>query len=99
MAFTTTIFFEMFFVFNCRSEKKSVFSSNPFSNKKLVISVLVSFILQFAVIYVPFLQTVFGTVPLSILDLMKVLMLSILGIFVFPELFMRKSIRSFDYVK
>jgi Ca2+-transporting ATPase len=99
MAFTTTIFFQMFFVLNCKSEKKSVFSTNILSNKKLIISVIFSFILQFFVIYVPLLQNVFETVPLGIFDLTKIFLLSSLGLFVFPEIFIRKSIRSIDYVK
>ncbi len=99
MAFTTIMLFELFFVLNCKSEKKSVFSINPFSNKKLIISILVSVILQFFVIYVPFLQPIFGTVSLGALDLVKILIFSSLGLFVFPEIFMRKTIHSIDYTK
>lgn len=99
MAFTTTIFFELFFVLNCKSEKKSVFSINPLTNKKLIVSIIVSIILQMIVIYVPLLQTLFGTVPLNPLDWLKILIFSSLGLFIFPELFMRKTINSIDYTK
>jgi len=99
MTFTTIMFFELFFVLNCRSEKKSVFSNNPLTNKKLILSIFVSFLIQFFVIYTPFLQNLLGTVPLNIFDWMKILIFSSLGFFVFPSLFLRKTIRSFDYVK
>lgn len=97
MAFTTSIMFELFFALNCRSEKKSVFSINPLTNKKLVISIIVSIILQFFVIYVPFLQAVFGTVPLGFWDWIKIFIFSCVGFFVFPQIFMRKTIHSIDY--
>jgi len=99
MAFTTSIMFELFFVLNCRSEKKSVFSINPLTNKKLVLSIIVSIILQFFVIYVPFLQAIFGTVPLGFWDWIKIFIFSSVGLFVFPQIFMRKSIHSIDYTK
>jgi Ca2+-transporting ATPase len=99
MAFTTSIIFELFFVLNCRSEKKSVFSINPLTNKKLVLSIIVSIVLQFFVIYVPFLQAIFGTVPLGFWDWIKIFIFSSLGFFVFPQIFMRKTIHSIDYTK
>jgi Ca2+-transporting ATPase len=98
MAFTTTIFFEMFFVFNCRSEKRSAFKINPLTNKKLIASVLLSVLLQIIIIYVPFFQIMFKTVPLNISDWLKVLLFSSLGLFVLPEIFMRKTHRAIDYI-
>jgi Ca2+-transporting ATPase len=98
MAFTTTIMFQLFFVFNCRSEKRSVFSINPLTNKKLILSVAFSILLQIIIIYVPFLQVMFQTVPLGIFDWLKVLALSSLGFLVLPKIFMRKTAKSIDYI-
>jgi Ca2+-transporting ATPase len=98
MAFTTTILFQMFFVFNCRSEKRSVFKINPFTNNKLILSVLLSIILQIIIIYTPFFQIIFETVPLNIFDWIKILVFSSSGLLIFPEVFMRKTIRSIDYI-
>ena len=89
MAFTTAIMFELLFVFNCRSETRSVFRTNPFSNRKLVLAVLVSVLLQFVVVYLPFCQAIFGTVALGTIDWLYVLGFSCLGLFVFPEVFMK----------
>jgi Ca2+-transporting ATPase len=55
MAFTTLVFFSLFTVFNVRSDERSAFVG-LFSNKWLWGAVLLSLLLQVAVIYVPFLQ-------------------------------------------
>jgi Ca2+-transporting ATPase len=64
MAFTTLLFFSLFTVFNARSDERSAFSG-MFSNTWLWGAVLLSLLLQIAVIYVPFLQQAFSTVSLS----------------------------------
>jgi P-type Ca2+ transporter type 2C len=55
MAFTALVFFSLFTVFNVRSDERSAFVG-LFSNKWLWSAVLLSLLLQVAVIYVPFLQ-------------------------------------------
>ena len=64
MAFTTLVFFSLFTVFNARSDDQSAFVG-LFSNKWLWGAVLLSLLLQAAVIYVPLLQQAFSTTPLS----------------------------------
>jgi Ca2+-transporting ATPase len=64
MAFTTLMFFELFNVFNARSDDQSAFP-HLFTNHWLWTAVGVSLALQVLVIYVPFLQRAFGTVNLS----------------------------------
>lgn len=71
---------------------------NPFTNKKLLASVIVSILLQVAVIYVPLLQDMLGTVPLSLSDWAVIVALASTGFLVLPEIFMRKTIRSIDYI-
>jgi P-type Ca2+ transporter type 2C len=67
MAFTTLVFFSLFTVFNARSDERSAFAG-LFSNKWLWGAVLLSLLLQVAVVYVPFLQQAFSTVSLSFGD-------------------------------
>ena len=55
MAFTTLILFQMFNVFNARSDTRSVLY-RLFHNPWLWGAVALSVVLQVAVIYVPFLQ-------------------------------------------
>lgn len=67
MAFTTLMFFSLFTVFNARSDERSAFTG-LFSNKWLWGAVMLSMLLQVAVIYVPFLQLAFSTTSLSFGD-------------------------------
>ena len=67
MAFTTVVLYSLFVVFNARSDKQSAFVG-IFSNKWLWGAVLLSFMLQVAVVYVPFLQQAFSTVSISLDD-------------------------------
>jgi Ca2+-transporting ATPase len=64
MAFTTLVFFSFFTVFNARSDERSAFVG-LFSNPWLCAAVLLSILLQAAVIYIPFLQQAFSTVSAS----------------------------------
>ncbi len=64
MTFTTLVLFQMFNVFNARSDTHSAFYE-LFHNVWLWGAVALSVVLQVAVIYVPFLQRAFDTVPLQ----------------------------------
>ncbi|MBI2176232.1 cation-translocating P-type ATPase [Candidatus Woesearchaeota archaeon] len=83
-AFTTLVLFEMFAVLGSRS--LSPFRKlNPFTNKWLLGGVALSVLIQVAVVYVPFLQPVFSTVPLGLGEWVRILIVSSLG-FVLMEL-------------
>jgi Ca2+-transporting ATPase len=64
MAFTTLTLFQLFNVLNARSDQRSAFAG-LFTNRWLWGSILLSIVLHLAVIYVPFLQKAFSTVPLN----------------------------------
>lgn len=65
MALSTLVFAQLFYAFECRSEKYSPFELGFFTNKYLIIAVLISSLMQLAVIYWPPLQNVFQTAPLE----------------------------------
>lgn len=67
MAFTTLMAFQIFNVFNARSDKRSAFEG-LFRNHWLWAGTALSTLLHVAVIYVPFLQNAFSTVGLSVRD-------------------------------
>jgi Ca2+-transporting ATPase len=67
MAFTILILFQMFNVFNARSDTHSAFYQ-LFRNPQLWGAVALSLALHMAVLYVPFLQQAFDTVPLRASD-------------------------------
>jgi Ca2+-transporting ATPase len=64
MAFTTLMLFQVFNAFNARSEVYSAFRG-LFSNRWLWAAVALSVALHILVVYVPFLQSAFGTVSLG----------------------------------
>jgi Ca2+-transporting ATPase len=70
MAFTTLVCFSLFTVFNARSDEHSAFVG-LFSNKWLWGAVLLSLVLQVAVIYLPFMQQAFSTASLSFGDWLR----------------------------
>jgi Ca2+-transporting ATPase len=67
MAFTTLMMFQLFDVFNCRSRRRSAFSGF-LENKWLLVAIAFALGAHVLVIYVPFLQMAFHTVPLSATD-------------------------------
>ena len=62
--FTVLVFAKLFNCFNARSDTVSAFS-HPFVNRWLWGAVALSALLQVAVVSLPFLNTAFGTVPLT----------------------------------
>jgi len=76
MAFTVITLSQLGHVMAIRSEKESLFSMGIFSNKPLVIAVVVTFMLQMATIYVPAFNPIFKTEPLSMNELVFCFVLS-----------------------
>ena len=76
MVFTILSLSQMGHAMAIRSDWQSLFKQGIFGNKQLVFAVLLTFVLQMAVMYVPFLQKVFRTEPLSGLELLLCLGLS-----------------------
>jgi Ca2+-transporting ATPase len=65
MAFVTLSFSELFRAFTARSERVPILKVGIFSNKVMNWAILSSLILLLAVVYIPFLQGVFDTMPLG----------------------------------
>lgn len=77
VAVTTMVFFQFFQAWNSRSEYESVFKINPFSNMFLFLSLIVATLAQIAFIYVPALQWVFRTEPISAEDWRNILIIAL----------------------
>ena len=67
---------QLFHSFNCRNMTESLFKIGIFTNKKLILATGVSFLLQMAVVYLPFAQRVFKTEPLGLVDWFLVVTIS-----------------------
>jgi Ca2+-transporting ATPase len=76
VAVTTMVFFQFFQAWNSRSEIQSVFRINPMSNPFLFYSMIAAFLAQLSVIYVPALQWVFRTEPISTNEWIQILLVS-----------------------
>ncbi len=66
IALTTMAVFQWFNAWNCRSESKSIFQMNPFSNMFLVGATMVVIFLQLFAVYNPFMQKFLHTTPLEL---------------------------------
>lgn len=60
--------YQWFNAWNCRSETKSIFQINPFSNKFLLASTFIIVFLQLVAVYTPVMQKILRTVPLEYSD-------------------------------
>ena len=64
LVFTQTVVFELFFAFVCK-EQANISLKSLKSNPSLIIAVFISLMIQLAVVYIPTLQEIFNTVPLT----------------------------------
>ena len=69
MVFTVLSFAQLGHVLAVRSDKTFLFKQGIFSNSLLLLSVLFTFCLQLGVVYIPFLNEIFKTQPLSLREL------------------------------
>jgi len=76
MVFTALCLTQLGHVLAIRSEKHSLFTMGLFSNKYLLGAVVLTFAAQMATVYVPFLNPVFKTQPLTFNELAVTVILS-----------------------
>jgi P-type Ca2+ transporter type 2C len=69
VAFTVFVMYQIFNVFNCKAK-------GMFPNKTLLIAVGASFLLQLGVLYIPYLQHVFRTTSITIMDWILILIVA-----------------------
>lgn len=66
LALSTLVLSQLLHVFECRSEKHSIFEINIFTNTYLLGAVFVSITMLLSILYIPFMQKVFDTVSLNL---------------------------------
>ena len=76
-ALITLVVSQLIHVFECRSERRSLFRMNPFGNMKLMGAVVISATVLAAAVMLPQLQMVFSTVALSAPQFIAALLFSI----------------------
>jgi Ca2+-transporting ATPase len=78
--FSTLLICEILNVYNCRSERHSVFSISFWSNKWLILAVAISLLLNFILIYNPVLSNIFQLAPLPWYDWFIIIPLAFLTV-------------------
>ena len=91
MAVTTVIMFQVFYVLNCRSLKGSLLSIGLWSNMTVFIGIAALLLLQLGFIYLPFMNAIFGSLPLSAKDL---LVATAVGMIILPVISVEKMLRN-----
>jgi len=84
--------------FSFRSLYKPIFSYNPFSNKKLNISVITALAILIATMLIPFMRNLFGIAPMPLSWLWLVLAWTILNVFLveFAKWIFRRRVKDFS---
>jgi Ca2+-transporting ATPase len=83
MVFTAVIIFRKFTAFNCLDMNKNMIK-NIFRNKFLNIVTIITLALLFAILYIPTLNSIFGTTPLNAFEWLLIIVVSAVG-FVYLE--------------
>jgi Ca2+-transporting ATPase len=93
-AFVQAAMFELLVVWNCRSEKRSVWrmGRDAFKNKFFVIAEIASIALTLGITYIPITQQLFHLTALSLTDLAYVIGVSSLALLVLPEITMNRKL-------
>ncbi len=82
VAFTTLVVMEMMAVLSSRTLYRSAFSKGFFKNGYLFLAIISSIAIQLCLIYIPFLQKIFGTTGLSLSHWLYIIGISTVGFIV-----------------
>jgi len=69
-----------FYAFSCKDLRKNIWQYNPFSNLYLIVSILFSFLMLAAAVYLPFFQNLLKTQPLNLFGWFLILGLGIINL-------------------
>ena len=95
MNFIQSALFELFVIWNCRSETRSIWKmgKDAFRNKFFVLAVLFGIALTIALPYIPVLADAFHVVPLTLTQWAMTIGIASIGLFVvLPELWMGRKV-------
>jgi len=81
MIFSALTIDSLFYVFSCKSLRKNLWHINIFSNKLLIIALLIGIIALVGAIYLPALQRILKTIPLNSLDWSIIFGLGLIEVF------------------
>lgn len=92
--FVQTVTFELFVIWNCRSETRSVWRMGraALKNHFFIIAILLSFLASVGITFIPIIATLFGFHPLGLTEFGLSVGMGSLGLLVLPEVFMRRRL-------
>ena len=90
MAVTTIVFLQIFYLLNSRSLLYSVLEVGLWTNKWIYVGIGILLALQVGFVYLPFMNTLFGSAPLSPLEWIETL---VVGLIVLPVISLEKWLR------
>jgi P-type Ca2+ transporter type 2C len=82
MVFAALAFTRIFLALSMRSERDSIVSKGVLTNLPMLGAILLTFVLQMAVIYTPWIQPIFQTQPLTLTELLICLDVGTLGFWI-----------------
>jgi magnesium-transporting ATPase (P-type) len=94
MAVTTVILFQIFYLFNCRSLRHAVLKIGLWSNPWIYAGIGTLLLLQLGFVYVPFMNALFGTSPLSWESFLRSLLVAVV---VLPIISAEKWVRGHNH--
>ncbi len=71
MAVNTVVLFQVFYLLNCRALRGSLRSVGLFSNPLVYAGIAALLLLEVGFVYLPFMNTLFGSAPLGVVDWLK----------------------------
>jgi magnesium-transporting ATPase (P-type) len=89
-AVTTVILFQIFYLFECRSLRGSTLKMGLFSNRWIYVGIGAILVLQLGFVYLPFMNVLFGSAPLTLAAWGQALLV---GALVLPVVGLEKALR------
>ncbi|MBH0200975.1 MAG: hypothetical protein HP496_01410 [Nitrospira sp.] len=99
MAFTVMVAAQLVHVFNCRSDRWSLFQMGVTTNHALIWAVVLSVALQVGILTIPFMEPIFKVAPIPIEDWELMVAMALLPLAVVEAIKWYQQRTSFDLQK
>jgi Ca2+-transporting ATPase len=76
-ALVTLVMSQLFHVFECKSEKRSIFKINPLDNPALILAAAMSLAVTVAAAYLPWAQRILSTAPLAATEFLRAILYAV----------------------
>jgi magnesium-transporting ATPase (P-type) len=104
-ALNALVMIEIVYLLNCRSLTKPIFQIGLYSNKWIILGILLMLLLQIAYTYLPSMNTIFQSAPLDLETWLRILILALISYIIIESdkwirrVVRRKAIKSLEKIK